>query len=201
MSIAILFLLCAVGLLWLAWRRLRGVRSGDWVRAEGTRLRVAAAPGTEKALVSLERGGAVVFGPVPAEWDPPAPVARLLADAPGPEPVALARPGGYRVLGTVDLAGDDPFGAGDAGLTAALHEACGHTALVLAPAGGTGLPLLLHGLPQAARGSAGGIGVEQSKLDALLQATGDPQGMLVEIERRRIRRGGWGTRQAALAAR
>jgi hypothetical protein len=201
MSIAILFLLCAAGLLWLAWRRLRSLRSGDWVRADGTRLRIATEPGKDKARLTLERGGAVVFGPVPAEWNPPAPVARLLADAPGPEPVSLARPGGYRVIGSVDLAGEDPLGAGDAALTLALHDACGHTALVLAPAGGAGTPLLLHGLPQKAGGSAGGIGVEQSKLDALLQATGDPQGMLVEVERRRIRRGGWGTRQAALAAR
>lgn len=201
MSVAILFLLCAAGLLWLAWRQTRALTTGEWVRAAGTRLRVGTPPGREAALVSLERGGTVVHGPLPAEWDPPPSVARMMLDAAGSDPAVLARGGAYRVLGAVDLAGDDPLGTGDAALTAALHDAFGHTAIVLVPEGRDGPPVLLHGLPKTARGSAGGVGVEQSRLDTLLQVTGDPAGMLVEIERRRIRRGGWGTRQAALAGR
>ncbi len=201
MSVAILFLLCAAGLIWLAVRQARALTNGEWLRASGTRLRIGTPPGREAATVSLERDGTVLHGPLPAQWDLPTAVARMLLNGPGGDAAMLARGGAWRVLAAVDLAGDDPLGTGDAALTAALHDAFGHTAIVLVPEGRDGLPVLLHGLPKSARGSAGGVGVEQSRLDTLLQVTGDPAGLLVEIERRRIWRGGWGTRQAALAAR
>ena len=171
MILGILFLIGAAALVFLAWRQLRALRSGDWVREGDTRILVSGAAGQEPRLV-LEARGAAVFGPVPATWDPP----RGMTGVPPP----VSRSGTYRVLGLVRLDGKDALGAGDA--------------LVLAAEDG-GRPILLQGLAATGSGSAGGIGIGKTRLTQLLAVVGDPAGLRVEVVRRRVTRGGWGPQQ------
>lgn len=187
MILGILFLLAGGALILLVWRRLGGARSGAWVTAEGTRILVAAPPGAEVPQLSLESGGATLFGPVPAAWDPP----RGMAGVPAP----VTGSGAYRVSALADLSGEDALGAGDARVAGMLRGAFGGTALVLAPETGD-RPILLQGLPAVADGSAGGIGIGQTRLEGLLRLLGRPEGLRVEVVRRRVVRRGWGPQQA-----
>jgi hypothetical protein len=110
-------------------------------------------------------------------------------------PAPVRGSGSYRVLAAVDLSGEDALGTGDARLARMLAGALGRSALILAPEEGD-RPILLHGTTRGARGSAAGIGVEQAHLDRLIELVGDPVGLRVEIERRRVQRAGWGGAQA-----
>ena len=171
MILGILFLAGAAALVFLAWRQLSALRSGDWVKAGDARILVTGTAGEEPRL-TLEARGAAVFGPVPATWDPP----RGMTGVPPP----VSRSGTYRVLGLVRLDGKDAPGAGDA--------------LVLGAEDG-GRPILLQGLPAIGDGSAGGIGIGKTRLAQLLDLVGDPAGVRVEVVRRRVTRGGWGPQQ------
>lgn len=186
MILGILLLLGGATFLVLAFRRLRAARDPDWVRAEATCLRVGPMPGQDEPRLALWRGDRLAFGPVPVAWDPPEAMAAL--------PAPVTGSGAYRVMGAVDLAGDDAFGTGDPRLAQTLRGALGTSAMLLVPEGGD-RPVLLHGTQRGARGSAGGIGIEQVQLDALLTALGDPAGLRVEVVRRRVQRAGWGGAQ------
>lgn len=187
MILGLLFLLGAGALFFLAWRQLRRARAGGWTKAEGTRLLVTLLPGREAPSLMLESGGATLFGPVAAAWDPP----RGMAGVPAP----VVGSATYRVLAVADLGAEDALATGDARLARSLRDAFGGTAMVLAPET-TDRPILLHGQPPRATGSAGGVGIEQARLDGLLAVVGDAQGLRVEIVRRRLQRGGWGTQKA-----
>ena len=78
MILGLLFLLGAGALFVLAWRQLRRARAGGWAKAEGTRLLVTVLPGRETPSLVLEGGGATLFGPVAATWDPPRGMAGVL---------------------------------------------------------------------------------------------------------------------------
>lgn len=186
MILGILLLLGGGAFLVLAYRRLRAARDPNWVRAEATRLRIGPMPGQDEPRLALWRGDRLAFGPVPVAWDPPEGMAALPAPATGS--------GTYRVMGAVDLAGDDAFGTGDPRLAQTLRGALGTGALLLAPEGGD-RPVLLHGTGRNAGGSAAGFGIKQAQLDALLAALGDPAGLRVEVVRRRVQRSGWGGAQ------
>lgn len=185
MILGFLFIAGAVGLVLMAVRKLRLARRGDWVRAEGTRLVIGPLPGQDEPRLTLQRERSVAFGPCWATWEPP----------PGMSAVPAPVRGSYRVLAAVDLSGEDPLGTGDARLARTLAGALGRSALILAPEEGD-RPILLHGTTRGARGSAAGIGVEQAHLDRLIELVGDPAGLRVEIERRRVQRAGWGGAQA-----
>ena len=186
MILGILFLLGGGACLVLAIRRLRAAKDPDWVRAEGTRLRIEPAAGQDAPRITLWRGDGIAFGPHPAVWDPP-PAMRGL-------PAPLSGSGAYRVACVLDLGGADAFGTGDAALAAALRNALGTGALLLAPEAGD-RPVLLHAMAGSAQGSAGGIGIGQGQFDALLALLGDPAGLRVEVVRRRVQRAGWGGAQ------
>ena len=187
MILGFLFVAGAVGLVLMAVRELRVARRGDWVRAEGTRLVIGPLPGQDEPRMTLQRDRSVAFGPYWATWDPPAGMTAV--------PAPVRGSGSYRVLAAVDLSGEDAFGTGDARLARTLAGALGRSALILAPEQGDS-PILLHGTTRGARGSAAGIGVEQAHLDRLIELVGDPVGLRVEIERRRVQRAGWGGAQA-----
>lgn len=187
MILGILFLLGGGALILFGWRQIAGARSGAWVTAEGTRILVTTAPGAEVPRLSLESRGATLFGPVPAAWDPP----RGMAAVPAPVTGSAA----YRVGALVDLSGEDALGTGDPRLAKMLRGAFGGTALVLAPEAGD-RPVLLQGLSAVADGSAGGIGIGQTRLEGLLGLVGKPEGLRVEVVRRRLVRRGWGPQQA-----
>jgi len=186
MSTGLLFLLGGAALILLAWRQTAGARGGTLATAEGTRLLVTTTPGAEVPQLTLERRGAALFGPVPAAWDPPRDMAGL--------PAPVAGGGAYRAVAAVDLSGEDPLGTGDARVAQMLRRAFGGTALVLAPETGD-RPILLHGVAAVGDGSAGGIGIGQARLDALLALLGKPEGLRVEVVRRRVVRQGWGPQQ------
>lgn len=186
MILGILFLLGGAALLVMAFLRLRAARDPDWVRSGATRLVIAPAAGQDEPRVALWRGDRVVFGPYRAAWDVP----RNMGSLPAP----LSGSGEYRVAGAVDLGAEDALGTGDPGLAKVLRNALGTSALVLVPVSGD-RPVLLHGTARGARGSAGGIGIEQSHLDALIGRLGDPTGLRVEVVRRRVQRAGWGGAQ------
>jgi hypothetical protein len=187
MILGFLFVAGAVGLVLMAVRELRVARRGDWVRAEGTRLVIGPMPGQDEPRMTLQRDRRVAFGPYWATWDPPAGMTAV--------PAPVRGSGSYRVLAAVDLSGEDALGTGDARLARTLAGALGRSALILAPEEGD-RPILLHGTTRGARGSAAGIGVEQAHLDRLIELVGDPVGLRVEIERRRVQRAGWGGAQA-----
>ncbi len=193
MTLAVLFILVALGLLFMAWRGLRDVRRGDWAKAAGTRLLVAPPPREEAPQLSLESGRAVLFGPEPATWRPPVLVSRALGNADG----EAGRPGGpvaagtYRVAEVVDLRATEGLGTGDASLDEAVRAGFGPVAMLLEPASG-GASILLHGQDPQARGSTGGIAIAPARMEALLGVVGDPRGMQVDVLRRDIRRSGWG---------
>lgn len=191
MTLAILFLVTGAGLFVLAWRQLRGAQRGDWVRSAGTRIVVAASRQDGRQELRMMSGTQAVFGPVSAHWDPTPAIQRAFeADGAG---APLAR-GTYEVIGMVDLGAPDALGTGDERLAAAIQRSFGHAAMILRGPDDR-MPALLHGLPQGGSGGAGGVGVARVSLDALVALTGDPQGMRVDVERRRIRRDGWGTPQ------
>ena len=186
MILGILFLLGGAACFVLAIRGLRAAKDPDWVRAEGTRLRIEPAAGQDAPRITLWRGDGIAFGPHPAVWDPP-PAMRGL-------PAPRSGSGGYRVACALDLGGEDAFGTGDARLAEALRKALGTGALLLVPEAGD-RPVLLHGMAGGAQGSAGGIGMNQAQLDALVALLGDPAGLRVEVMRRRVQRAGWGGAQ------
>ncbi|MBW6402009.1 hypothetical protein KPL78_29455 [Roseomonas sp. HJA6] len=186
MILGILFLLGGAFFVLLAWRRLRGARDPNWVRADGTRLVVEPAPGQDTPRVTLWRGDGVAFGPCGASWDPPKDMRSLPPPLPGS--------GIFRVACAADLDAEDAFGTGDGRLARTLRDALGTRALLLMPVDGD-RPVLLHGRKRGARTSAGGIGIEQAQLDALVALLGDPAGLRVEVRRRRVQRSGWGGAQ------
>ncbi|MBR0681386.1 hypothetical protein GXW74_12895 [Roseomonas eburnea] len=191
MMLAVLFLLAGLAMPVLAWRVLRRAdRPGGG--GASPRLLVTVPAGEETPRLTVQRGDAVVFGPVRAEWSAPPAMARLLGnpDREAGRPGSPVATGTYRVLGVADTAAALP-GSGDAALDDRLRQAIGPTAMVLAPVA-DGAPILLHGLVAKEKGSAGGIAIPPSALDRLLGVLGDAQGIEVEVVRRRIQRSGWG---------
>jgi len=186
MILGILFLLGGAVFVLLAWRRLRAARDPDWVRADGTRLVVEPPPGRDTPRATLWRGDGIAFGPCGASWDPPKDMRSLPAPVPGS--------GAFRVAYAVDLEAKDAFGTGDPRVARALRDGLGARALLLMPLDGD-RPVLLHGTKRGVRTSAGGIGIEQAQLDALVALLGDPAGLRVEVKRRRVQRAGWGGAQ------
>ncbi len=186
MILGILFLLGGAACTLMAFRRLRGMRDPGWVQSEDTRLVISPAQGQDEPRVTLWRGDGIAFGPCWATWDPPQGMKVVSAPLPGS--------GSYRVAAAVDLGADDPLGTGDARLANLLRDALGSQALVLLPSAGD-RPVLLHGTTLNARGSATGIGVEEAHLAALVAMLGDPVGLRVDVVRRRVQRGGWGSAQ------
>jgi hypothetical protein len=198
MILALLFLLGGIVLAGMVWHTLRRASSGDWVRAEGTRLLVETEPGAEAPRLSLTAGGGNMFGPVAADWEPPAALAAALGN-PGAEPGRLGgavTPGSWRVSAAVDLDAPDALGSGTPALDEALRKSLGRSALVLERVGGGVAPVLLHGRNGRTEGSVGGIAVEHARLALLQSRLGDPTGLAVEVVRRRIQRAGWGTERA-----
>ena len=186
MILGILLLLGGGVCLVMALRSLRAMRDPDWVRAEETRLVIGPAPGQDEPRILLRRGDGVAFGPHPATWNPP----KGMAGVPAP----VTGGGRYSVAAAVDLGAEDALGIADARLAATLRGTLGSSALVLLPEAGD-RPILLHGTKRAAQGSAVGIGMEQKHLDALIGLLGDPAGLRVTVERRRVQRAGWGGAQ------
>ncbi|WP_159999091.1 hypothetical protein [Roseomonas sp. 18066] len=186
MTTTAFFALLALLLLALGWHRARGVARGDWVRQAATRLVITTAPRSDRPQLRLERGDAVVFGPVAALWqaDPATAVAlgnpERLADRAGGDAPA----GDYRVLGAADLSDALPV----------IRAAFGEAALILAPEA-DGRPLLLHAARRGDTASQGGIAIQAQPFRQLLAQLGDARGLQVRIERRRIRRHGWGGMQ------
>lgn len=193
MMAAVLLIIVALALLFMAWRGLRDVRRGDWAKAPGTRLLVSPPPREDAPQLSIESGRAVLFGPESAAWRPPALVSRALGNADGEpgQPGGPVAAGTYRVTEVADLRATDGLGTGDAALDTMLGTAFGPVAMLLQPADG-GAPILLHGQDLRARGSTGGIAIAPARMEALLGVVGDPRGMQVDVLRRDIRRSGWG---------
>lgn len=186
MSIAGVFGVLAALLLGAAWWQARRAARGDWVREAATRLVITPAPRGNQPQATLERGQAVLFGPVPVLWQSAPSMAVALGNpARLPElPGGDAPAGEYRVLAAADLSAAAP----------PLREAFGDTALILQPEQG-GRPLLLHARRRSDSGSQGGIGISAEPLRVLLGQLGDPRGLRVSIRRRNIRRNGWGGMQ------
>ncbi len=187
MILGILFLIGGAVFVFLALRGLRVAQDPDWVRADGTRLVIGPVAGQDEPRVTLWRHGGVAFGPHWATYDPPRGMRGLLAPVSGS--------GTFRVATAVDLRGTDGFGVGEARLARSLGDALGTKALLLMPENGD-RPILLHGTARGARGSAGGVGIEQAHLDQLLDLLGDPAGLRVEVVRRQLTRAGWGGAQS-----
>lgn len=177
-----------LALVLLGWglRKARRHASKSWVRDEETRLVIAQVTQGEAAVLTLQRGSEVAFGPVTAGWtsDPSMAVAlgnprRESRKAGGDAPA-----GRYRVLTAADLTS----------ATRAIRTVLGAYALVLRPEEG-GRDVLLHGGGREAVASkAGGIALEPRALQGLLVLVEDPVGLRVVVERRDIRRRGWGRR-------
>ncbi|CAH0309846.1 hypothetical protein [Roseomonas sp. CECT 9278] len=198
MILGILFLVGAAVLVGLAWRGLRRVADGSWVRASGTRIVVQTAPGEADPQLRLEAGGAVAVGPMAAIWAPRTPVSRALGNpeaASGRLGGAVA-PGGWRALGLVDLTAPDAIGSGDAALDARIAESLGGSAILLAREDGAAPPILLHAVARGAEGSNGGIALTAARFGDLAARLGDPAGLAVDVVRRRIQREGWGGERA-----
>ena len=194
MILGTLFLLGAVVLMALAWREIRRAGSGDWVRASGTRLVVEAAAGQSAPRLRLESGGAVMFGPVAGEWAPRAALAQALGNpeaTPG-RAGGAAPTGAWRVVALVDLTAPETFGTGDAALDRRLAETLGGSAMLLERVDGAAAPMLLHGIAAQADGSIGGIALTAARFGELAARLGNPEGLAVEVLRRRVQRAGWG---------
>lgn len=178
-------LLLVLGIVLVGYGLLRARRVGgaDPVRDPQTWLRIAVPPRRDLPMLTLQYRGQVQFGPVQARWTAP-PEAAMACGNPDRDP---AMPGGdvpagrYRVMEAVDLS--------DA--AEPLRDTFGTLALVLRPEAG-GRDVLLHGQRRQTRHAAGGVAVLSRVLDALVDQLGDPRGLRVEIERRSIRRQGWG---------
>lgn len=197
MILSILFLLGAVVLVLLAWRSLRAARGGGAQSGAPLRLVVELARGDDRPGLRLERGDAVLFGPIAAPWSPPAALSQALGNAeatPGRLGGAML-PGTYRVVALVDLSGTDVLASGAAALDKPLREALGASALLLEAVEG-GAPLLLHGADGRAGGSIGGVCLPVARFTELVGMVGSAPGLSVDIVRRRIQRAGWGGERA-----
>jgi hypothetical protein len=182
-------LAAALGLLLLGYGMLRTLRAGrrNLAQDRQTFLRIAVPPRKDRPVLTLQRGEEVLFGPVMAQWDAGAAMA-LACGNPGRDP---ALPGGDVPAGRYHvMAAADTSGAAEP-----IRRGLGPLALILRPENG-GRDILLHGARRNGPGS-GGVAVLNRSLDALLQQLGDPRGLRVEIERRDIRRRGWGGTGAA----
>jgi len=173
------------GLLLLGYGMLRTLRAGwrNLAHHRHTYLRIALPPRKDRPVLTLVRGPDVLFGPVMAQWNTAATIATACGNA-SRDP---ALPGGdvpagrYHVMEAADISGAaEPIRRGLEPL-----------ALILQPEKG-GRDILLHGVRRNGLGS-GGVAVLNGSLEALLQQFGNPHGLRVEIERRDIRRGGWGS--------
>jgi hypothetical protein len=184
-------LLLVLGLLLSGYGLLRIWRAGQMrlARDKGTRLRIDVPPQGSHPVLTLQHKDEVLFGPVQARWSA-APAAAMACGNAERDP---ALPGGdvpsgrYRVLDAADISG----------AAEPIRRAFGAVALILRPEDG-GRDILLHGVRRHGPGS-GGIAVLNRTLDALIQQLGDPRGLQVEIERRSIRREGWGGTGRALS--
>lgn len=178
-------LVALCGLLLLGYGMLRTLRAGRRALAHDrkTVLRIALPPGKDRPVLTLQRGAEVLFGPVMAQWT----VADSTAMACGNAGRNPALPGGdvpagrYRVLDAADISG----------AAEPIRRALGPLVVVLRPEDG-GRDILLHGMRRNGPGS-GGVAVLNRSLEALIQQIGNPRGLQVEIERRDIRRRGWGS--------
>ncbi len=195
MILAALFILGSAVMLVLAWRALRRPMGAD---APEARLVIEAAPGDDIPALRLERGGAVAFGPVEARWAPQPGLAKTLGNPAG-APGRLGGPvmtGTWRVVAMVDLAATDAIGSGLPMLDGRLRDAIGPAAMLLARPEGGAPPILLHGAFSLDAGSIGGIALEAARFSELAAWLGNPEGLRVEVVRRRIQRAGWGSERA-----
>lgn len=194
MTLGILFLVGAAVLLGLAWRGLRQTAGGA-----GPGRIVAEVPAGQGApRLRAEGDGAVLFGPVAAEWAPRRAVAQALGN-PDAIPGRLggaAATGTWRALALIDLTAPEAFGSGDAALDRRLAGSLGGSALLLAREDGGAPPMLLHGVANQVEGSIGGIALDAARFDELVAMVGRPEGVAVEVLRRRIQRAGWGGERA-----
>ena len=173
-----------LGLLLLGYGMLRTLRAGrrKLARDEATCLCIAVPPRQNHPVLTLRHGRDVLFGPVRAQWNAPASTAMACGNAtrdpalPGGDVPA----GHYRVLDAADLSG----------AAEPILRGLGPLALILRPDHG-GRDILLHGTRRHGP-DCNGVAILNRTLDALLQQLGDPRGLRVEIERRNIRRNGWG---------
>lgn len=186
MILGVIFLLGGAAMIAMAVRRLRSARNPNSPGADVLHLLVAPLPGQNEPRVTLRRGDGIVLGPYRANWDPP----RGMDGVPAP----ISGSGQFQVAAAVDLGAEDALGLGEPRLAKLLRESLGSSALILTPVNGD-RPVLLHGGPRGARGSVAGIGMEQVNLDALIDAVGDPVGLRVDVQRRRVQRMGWGGAQ------
>jgi hypothetical protein len=198
MILGTLFLLGAMALVFFAWRALRRASGGDWVRDAGTRIVIEAPAGQEAPRLRLESGSTVLFGPVAAEWAPRAALSQALgnpAAVPG-RAGGAATTGAWRVVAMVDLAAPGAFDTGDAALDRRLAESLGGRAMLIESVGGGAAPMLLHGVGSHTDGSLGGLAVQARRFGELAARIGNPEGLAVEVLRRRIQRAGWGGERA-----
>mgnify|MGYP001385428143 CR=1 FL=1 len=141
-----------------------------------------------------ELGGAVMFGPVAGGWAPRAALAQALGNpeaTPG-RAGGAAPTGAWRVVALVDLTAPETFGTGDAALDRRLAETLGGSAMLLERVDGAAAPMLLHGIAAQADGSIGGIALTAARFGELAARLGNPEGLAVEVLRRRVQRAGWG---------
>jgi hypothetical protein len=197
MILSVLLLLGTVALLVLAWQSLRAARGGGGPSAAQPRLVVELARGDDRPGLRLERGGAVLFGPIAAPWAPPPALSEALgnAEATAGRLGGAMKPGTYRVVALVDLSGADVLGSGAVALDEPLRKALGPSALLLDAAEG-GTPLLLHGADGRSGGSLGGVSLPVARFAELVGMVGATPGLPMEIIRRRIQRAGWGGERA-----
>jgi hypothetical protein len=197
MILGALFLIGAATLAVFAWRGLRRAGGGDWVRGNA-RIVIEAPAGQAAPRLRLESGGAVMFGPVAAEWAPRTALSQALGN-PGAMPGragGAAATGLWRVVALVDLAAPEAFGSGDAAVDRRLAESLGGSAMLLERVDGGAAPMLLHAIADHADGSIGGISLDAARFGELVARIGNPEGLAVEVLRRRIQRAGWGGERA-----
>lgn len=181
-------LLLGLGAVLLIWGVLKArlAVGADPLRSPETCLHIAAPPRADRPVATLRNGETVLFGPASAFWTAP-PELALACGNPSRDP---ALPGGdvpaglYRVLDIADLSE----------AASPIRRSIGTMALILRPEKG-GRDVLLHGVSRSTPHSAGGVALPNRVLDALVEQLGDPRGLRVSIERRSIRRHGWGGRR------
>lgn len=204
MIVALLLIALGLLLLLLGIRRLRHIRSGQWLRDARAEILITQSSEGEEPQVLLRHDTLILQGPSTARWRTDTAAAAALDNAglQSDRPGAPAPSGNYQVLQAVDLGRPDPFGLGSQALDSTIQRLFGRAALILTPRDGAGPPVLLHG--HAGKGSGttiGSLAVPQAFLDGLIALMGDPRGLSVTIRRSDIRRRGWGTRRPARSGR
>lgn len=204
MIVALLLIALGLLLLFFGIRRLRHIRSGQWLRDPRTEILISQPPGGEEPQALLRHDTLILQGPSIARWRTDTAVATALdnPDLQPDRPGASVPSGDYQVLQVVDLGHPDPFGLGGRALDSTIQRLFGRSAMILTPRDGAGPPVLLHGHAGQGGGTTiGSLAVPQAFLDGVIALMGDPRGLSVTIRRSNIRRRGWGTRRPARSGR